>query len=614
MYGELKAGTLSRREFGLRAMALGMSAATVAFVVNSLDMRGASAQTPEAEGASSMVGNRPSVGFENVTRGEGGNLNLLLWQMTTVLNPHTSTGTKDYIAASLMIEPLLNFTPDTTLTTALAAEVPTLENGGLAPDFSSVTYKLKEGVVWSDGEPFTAKDVKFTFEWVSNPVNAAITFQNYANVASVDVIDDLTAKVNFKTPTLAWYVPFVGTFGGSVLPGHIWNYDAADEAPTLNFRTSPIGTGPFKLVSFSEGVEVKYEANPLYREPNKPYFATVSITGGAGTADGSARAVLQTQEADYGWNIQVAPDVVNAMLEEGKGYIIATAGTSTESIYFNFTDPNVEGSTGERSSLETTHPAFNDIAVRKAMNFAIDRDTIANEFYGNGQMAAWQYLVGLPAYDNGNRPYSYDPAMANQLLDEAGWTMDGNTRSKDGVELSFDYQTTINPVRQDTQAVVQANLADVGIEVELVSYDATIFFDSGVGNEQNLTHFYADLQMYTSEIPSPFPVEYLNNFYAGPDNVNVAQMANDWSGGNSARYVNAEYDAALDAARTATDPEAATAAIIRCSDILTDDAAVLPLVARASSVGAVAGTLVAENIALAAFEGDFWNIANWKRA
>jgi peptide/nickel transport system substrate-binding protein len=161
---------------------------------------------------------------------------------------------------------------------------------------------------------------------------------------------------------------------------------------------------------------------------------------------------------------------------------------------------------------------------------------------------------------------------------------------------------------------VQANLADVGIEVELVSYDATIFFDSGVGNEQNLAHFYADLQMYTSEIPSPFPVEYLNNFYAGPDNVNVAQMANDWSGGNSARYVNAEYDAALDAARTATDPEAATAAIIRCSDILTDDAAVLPLVARASSVGAVAGTLVAENIALAAFEGDFWNIANWKRA
>jgi peptide/nickel transport system substrate-binding protein len=614
MYGELKAGKISRREFGFRAMAMGMSAAAVAFVINALDFKSGSAQTPEASGGGAMVGERPSVGFENVTRGEGGELRLLLWQMTTVLNPHTSTGTKDYIAASLMIEPLLNFTPDTTLTTALAAEVPTVENGGIAPDFSSVTYKLKEGVVWSDGQPFTANDVKFTFEWVSNPANAAITFQNYANVASVEVIDDLTAKVNFKTPTLAWYVPFVGTFGGSVLPGHIWNFDASDEGPTLQFRTAPVGTGPFKLVSFTEGVEVKYEANENYREPNKPYFATVSITGGAGTADGAARAVLQTSEADYAWNLQVAPDVINDMLSAGNGYIMATAGTSTESIYMNFTDPEAEGSTGERSSLENPHPAFNDIAVRKAMNFAIDRDTIANEFYGNGQLAAWRYLVGLPAYENNNYPYTYDPAMANQLLDEAGWMMDGNTRSKDGVELSFTYQTTINPVRQDTQAVVQANLAEVGIDVELVSHDATIFFDSGVGNELNLSHFYADMQMYTSEIPSPFPVEYLNNLYAGPDNVNVAQMANDWSGANSTRYVNPEYDEALDAARTATDPETAAAAIIRCSDIITDEAVVVPLVARSSSVAALASSLVPENVALAAFEGDFWNIANWKRA
>ncbi|MCC6703430.1 MAG: peptide ABC transporter substrate-binding protein, partial [Thermomicrobiales bacterium] len=542
-----------------------------------------------------------------------GELRILLWQMTTVLNPHTSTGTKDYIAASLMIEPLLNFSEDTSLATALAAEVPSLENGGIAEDFSSVTYKLKEGVVWSDGEPLTANDVKFTFEWVSNPVNAAITFQNYANVESVEVIDDLTAKVNFKTPTLAWYVPFVGTFGGSVLPGHIWGFDAANEEPTLGFRTAPVGTGPFKLVSFSEGVEVKYEANPLYREPNKPYFATVSITGGAGTADGAARAVLQTNEADYAWNLQVNPDAINQMLEAGNGYLLAKAPTSTESIYFNYTDPNVEGSTGERSSLENPHPAFTDFAVRQAMSFAVDRDTIANEFYGNGQGAAWSFIVGLPTYDNGNFPYSYNPDQANQILDEAGWVLDGGVRSKDGVALSFTYQTTINPVRQDTQAVVQANLADVGIEVELVSHDATIFFDSGVGNEMNLTHFYADLQMYTSEIPSPFPVEYLNAFYAGAENINVAQQANDWSGGNTTRYVNAEFDEALDTARTATDPEIATEAIIRCSDILTDDAAVLPLVARSASVSGLANTIQQDNIALAPFEGDFWNIANWRR-
>jgi peptide/nickel transport system substrate-binding protein len=613
LYGALKEGKISRREFGARAMAMGMSAATVAFVVNALDFKGGSAQTPEASGGGAMVGNRPDGGFENVTRGEGGNLNILLWQMVTVLNPHTSTGTKDYLGASLMIEPLLNYTPESTLTPALAAEVPTLENGGLTEDLSSVTYKLKEGVVWSDGEPFTAKDVKFTFEWVTNPANAAVLFQNYANVASVDVIDDLTAKVNFTTPTLAWYVPFSGTFGGSILPGHIWNFDATDEGPTQNFRTSPIGTGPYKLVSFSEGVELLFEVNELYREPNKPYFSTVSITGGSGSADGVARAVLQTNEADYGWNMQVSPDVINEMLSAGNGYILATAGTSTESIYINYTDPNVEASTGERSSLENPHPALTDLNVRKAMSFAIDRDTIANEFYGNGQMAAWRYLVGIPAYENDNLPYTYDPAMANQLLDEAGWTMDGSTRAKDGVELKFVYHTTINPVRQDTQAVVQANLADVGIEAELKSTDSTIFFDSGVGNDQNLNHFYTDLQMYTTGPSSPFPTDYLENFYAGAENRNIAQMSNDWSGGNTSRYSNPEYDATLDEARGTTDAEVATAAIIRCSDILSDDAVVVPLVARAALVSSVSNTLSPDNIALGPWEGDFWNIANWRR-
>ena len=120
--------------------------------------------------------------------------------------------------------------------------------------------------------------------------------------------------------------------------------------------------------------------------------------------------------------------------------------------------------------------------------------------------------------------------------------------------------------------------------------------------------------MFTTGPSSIFPTDYLNNFYAGEDNRNIAQMANDWSGGNRARYVNPEFDAAFDEARNSTDVEVATAAIIRCSDILTDDAAVLPLVARAALVSAVANTLFPDNIALGPWEGDFWNIANWRRA
>ena len=613
MYSALKSGELTRREFVNRAMAAGMSAATVAFLVNALDVQSGSAQTPESEGAS-MVGVRPEVGTENQTRGEGGELKVLLWQMVTLLNPHSATGSKDYLGAQFILEPLLNYTPDSTLVPALAVEVPTIDNGGLAPDLSSVTYKLKEGVVWSDGEPFTANDVKFTFDWVTNPVNAAVTVDNYSNVDSVEVIDDLTAKVNFKTPTLSWYVPFVGSMftGGSIIPGHVWGFDPSNEAPSADFRTAPIGTGPFTVTSFSEGVEVIYEANERYREPNKPYFAKVSVTGGSGTADGVARAVLQTGEADWGWNMQVAPDVLAEMAEGGTGQLVVQLGVGTESIYINQADPHTEVDDGERASLTTPHPVLTDLAVRKALNYAIDRETITNEFYGNGSLAAWRYLVGIPAYANDNLPYSYDPDMANQILDEAGWELDGNVRKKDGQELSFTYQTSINPVRQDTQAVVQSNLRDIGVDVELISTDASIFFDSGVGNDLNYPHFYADLEMYSIGPSSPFPIDYLSNFYAGEDNGNVAQASNNWSGSNVSRYVNPEYDATLDIARAASDVEEATSAIIRCSDILTDDAVAIPLVQRGGAAAAAKSILV-ENCGRGPWEGDFWNIANWRR-
>ena len=620
LYGSLKAGEITRREFTQRALGAGLSAATVAFVVNALDFEKGFAQaTPEASPSASLeataeelVGVRPEFGTENQTRGEGGNLNLLLWQVPTVLNQHVSTGGKDTTSSGLYMEPLLNFTPESTLVTRLAAEVPSVSNGGIAPDFSSVTYKLKEGVLWSDGEPFTAADVRFTYEWVSNPENAATTFENYSNVASVDVIDDLTVTVNFTTPTLAWYIPFVGTNGGSILPGHVWGFDATDTGPNTDFRTAPVGTGPFKVTSFSEGVELVVEANEYYREPNKPYFSSVSVTGGAGTSEGAARAVLQTGEADWAWNIQVAPDVIADMANGGTGQMITFAGVATEAIYINFTDPNTEASTGERSSLEIPHPSLTDLAVQQAMSYAIDRNLIADEFYGNGQPGAWRYLVGIPLYENDHYPYSYDPAMANQILDEAGWVLDGNVRSKDGVELSYVYHTTINALRQDTQAVVQANLAEVGIEVELKSTDSTIFFDSGVGNDLNYPHFYSDVEMYTTNPTSPFPTDYLQIFYAGPENRNIAQQSNDWSGQNITRYANPDYDAAIEAALSTTDPEVATAAIIRCSDILTDDAAVIPLVNRGGG-GAAALTLMAENIAPGPWEGDFWNIANWRR-
>jgi peptide/nickel transport system substrate-binding protein len=595
-------------------MAMGMSAAVAGFVVKSVGVTGAAAQatpvaSPSAGGGSSLVGTRPTGGFEGVTRGQGGELKILLWQAPTVLNPHTSTGTKDYLAASFVIEPLLNYTPESTLVPALAAEVPTVENGGLAEDLTWVKYTLLPGVVWSDGEPFTANDVKFTFDWVARTENSAVTANLYANIDSVEVVDDLTAIIHFKIPSLAWYVPFTGTFGGSVLPGHFWDFDVTAEAPTQSFRSSPIGTGPYVVNTFSENDQVTYVANESYREANKPFFATVNVKGG-GDAPSAARAVLQTGDYDWAWNLQVEPEVLEEMVAEGNGYLLATAGTSTESIYLQHADPNVEVD-GERASMTTQHPALSDLAVRQALSYAIDRDTIANQFYGNGQVAAWNYLVGIPAYTTTNLPYAFDPAKANQLLDDAGWVLDGSTRAKDGIELAWKYQTSINTVRQKTQAVVKGNLADIGIDVELTSVDSGIYFDSAAGNDQNIGHFYADLEMYTTGPSSPFPQDYMVSFYAGPDGANIAQESNSWSGNNYSRFQNAEYDVAYEAATSTTDSELAATKFVEMNDILTDLAVVIPLVARAASVGAGINALVAENVAPGPWEGDFWNIANW---
>jgi peptide/nickel transport system substrate-binding protein len=613
LHQALTRGQISRREFLERATALGMSAAVATFVINAHDMKGAAAQDATPSSGASMVGpERPAVGMENAARGEGDELRLLVWQAPTHLSPHNATGTKDYLAASLVLESLMNYTPDSTLVATLAAEVPTVESGLLAEDLSSVTYRLLPDVVWSDGEPFTARDVEFTWKWLTNPANAATSANLYANVTNVEVIDDVTVTVSFAEPTLAWYVPFTGNNGGQIYPGHLWGFDPANTEVINSFRSNPTGTGPYRVESFAENDQVTYVVNELFREPNKPFFPTVNMKGG-GDAASAARAVLQTADYDYAWNLQVEPQILADLVAAGNGVVNTRPGTGTESLYINFADPNMEVD-GQRAEMNTPHPILSDPAVRQALASAIDRGTIALELYGEGEPAATNYLVGIPAYDSARAPFTYDAAAANQLLDEAGWVLDGETRKKDGMELSFVYQTSINSVRQKTQAVIKDNLADIGVNVDLKSIDSGIYFDSAEGNDQNFGHFYADLEMFSIGPTQPFPTDYMANFYAGPDGSNVSQRANAWAGSNLSRYRNPDYDAAFEEVLITTDPERAAELFITMNDILIDDAAVIPLVQRAAGKSAVSNRLNLDNIARGPWEGDVWNIMNWRTA
>ena len=277
LFNAFKAGQLSRRQFIARATALGMSASVAGFIVNSAKPTGALAQDATPAVAASA---RPSAGTENITRGAGGEVKILLWQAVTSLSPHTGTGTKDYLGASFVLESLMNYMPDATVIPNLVTEVPSVENGGLSEDLTTVTYKLLPGVVWSDGEPFTAKDVEFTWKWIIDPENSSVSIGQYTPITSVEVVDDLTVKLTFNKPTLAWYVPFTGSFGGQVYPGHLWDFDPTNRDVINSFRSAAIGTGPYKVDTFRENDQVIYSANENYREPNKPFFASVNLKGG----------------------------------------------------------------------------------------------------------------------------------------------------------------------------------------------------------------------------------------------------------------------------------------------------------------------------------------------
>ncbi len=613
LYSRLKAGKIDRRQFTMRALALGVGMPIISFVLRAQD---ASARGIRHRGwglaAQGGAAARPSVGTDGKTRGEGGELKLIQWQAPTILSPHVATGTKDYLAASITLEPLMNYLPDGTLVPNLVTEVPSVANGLLAEDLSGVTYKLQEGVVWSDGEPFTADDVVFTWQWIMNPDNASVSSGVYSVIADAVAVDPLTVQITFTQPNANWFEPHTGVTWGFVYPKHVLDVEDAKAAHDA-FLQKPVATGPFVVESFTPNDQVTYVVNENYREPTKPYFSSVNLKGG-GDAASAARAVLQTGDYDFAWNLQVEPQILAELEQGGKGTLVVARGTSVERIEMQFADPNTEVD-GQRAEVNTVNPVIGDLAVRQAINLAVQRDVISNQLYAGEEFEppTANILAGIPSMESPNTSWEFNIEQGKQILEDAGWT-GSPVRAKDGVELKITYTTSINSVRQKTQAIVKQALEQMGFSVELRQVDSGIFFDGSPGNEQNINHFYNDLQMYTNNATTPFPVAYMIGWYAGPDNENVAQKANSWNGQNYSRFVNAEFDELFDQVRLETDLEAAAEMFIRLNDIIIEEVAVVPIVNRSADTYAISTTLVNDNVAVGPFDTDYWNIANWVRA
>jgi peptide/nickel transport system substrate-binding protein len=526
-------------------------------------------------------------------------LRLLYWQAPTTLNPHLSTGIKDGEASRIVLEPLATYNEAEALTPVLAAEIPSRETGSLSDD--SVTWKLKDGVRWSDGTPFTAADVVFTYEFVSDPETGATTAENYGEIERVEAVDDLTVKITFRQPTPAWTQPFVGQ-SGMILPKHIFQDYRGAQARSAPGNTQPVGTGPFQVVEFKSGDIIVYAPNPNYRGEPSP-FTRVELKGG-GDAVSAARAVLQTGEADYAWNIQAEPAVVQGLETGGKGKMTYVFKPVMERIFINFSDPNQEVD-GQRSNAKVPHPFLSEKPVRQALSLAIDRETLVKQLYGEAGSVATNFIVAPDKYVSPNTRYEFNLEKAAALLDQAGWVDSNNDgiRDKHGVEMEILFTSSVNPVRQKTQEIIKQSLESIGMRVELKSIDASVYFGDPA-NPESVNAFNADLQLFAYDSETPEPDAYMK-LYACDE---IAQKENQWSKANASRYCNPDYDALLAKLQQTLDPQARQALFVEMNDLLIEDVAVIPLVRR-SDPFAISDRLA--NITFTPWDASTWKIDAW---
>ena len=584
----VKGGRVPRRAFIRRMVGLGLTAPFATRLLAAFGM--AQATTPPE--------------YKPTKAGGGGTLKTLFWQAPTLLNPHFAVGTKDQEGSRIFYEPLAAWDPDGNLAPVLAAEIPDIENGGVAPDGMSVTWKLKKDVQWHDGRPFTADDVVFNWEYAADPATAATTIGNYQNITA-EKVDPLTVKVHFAKPTPFWAAPFVGQLG-MIIPKHLFETYKGGNSRDAPTNLKPVGTGPYRFVDFQPGDLVKGERNPNYHLPNRPYFDVIEMKGG-GDAVSAARAVIQTGEYDYAWNLQVEDEIL-VRLENGgnaKGRVEIIPGGNIEHIELNNTDPWTEVD-GERSSIKTKHPLFSDPAVRQAMKLLVDRASVEKHIYGRTGIATGNFINNPQRFVSKNTTWEFNIDKANQLLDQAGWKRSsGGIRAKDGKKLKLVFQTSTNAPRQKTQAIVKQACQKAGIEVELKSVVASVYFSSDMANPDTSRKFYTDIQMFTTTMAAPDPESFMRQFVSW----DIASKENKWQGRNITRWRNEDYDKAFQAAENELDPVKRAALFIAMNDMVVGDPAVIPVVYRPG----VSGLSHQLRARLSGWDNVLWDLSNWYR-
>ena len=309
-------------------------------------------------------------------------LTMRYWQAPTLPFPYLTGGFKDRDAGAITLEPLANYDPDGNLVPKLAVKIPTRENGGVSADLLTITWKLKQGVRWSDGSPMTAADVVFTWRYCADAGTGCTKSDSFANIASIEAPDDHTVTITFDKPTPYPYTAFVSGDSPIISAAQFAGCVGAAARTCEEQNALPLGTGPYRLVTFAPNEGATYERNPFYHgEP--AYFDRIVLQGG-GDALAAAQSVLVEGDVDYAWNLQVEAGALLEMEAKGLGRGHAIIAGKVERIVINQTnpDPALGDDRSEFLDGQNPHPFLTFTPIAQAMSMAIDRAHIAGEVYG----------------------------------------------------------------------------------------------------------------------------------------------------------------------------------------------------------------------------------------
>jgi len=546
--------------------------------------------------------------------GEGGPLLILQWQAVSQVNVLLSSGTKDALAASLVLEPLAEIGPDGSLVPALATEIPTVDNGGVTEDFTSITWNLRDDVLWSDGTPFTADDVLFTYEYCADELTGCQA--DFSQIESIDVVDDHTVTLNFSAPKPYPYDDFVTYLEPVIQRAQFADCVGEQASACTEQNFNPVGTGPYVVTELLPEDTVTYAMNENYRgvPDGKPFFGTVTIKGG-GDAEASARSVLEIGEADYAWNLQVAPEILAPMEAAGNGTIVTSFTANVEHINLNQTDPDADPPSEWTPDGATAHPVLaNNPEFSRALSLAIDRDAIVTVGYGPaGVSTCTLWPVEGQATTNQDWCLTRDVAAANQILDDLGYldTDNDGVREAEGFgPLEFDFVTSTNAVRQATQDVVKANWEEIGVVANMSNQDAGLFFDGTSASDFSIWKFFADMEMFTNGATIPDPSAYLLSWIT--DQIPTGALG--WPAtGNMPRMSIPEYDETwATLSQTAPTDPAYTDLVIQLQDIMIEGGAIIPLTYR-GNVSAIRSDIQGLGDPNG-WDSEYWIIEEWTRS